>query len=170
MPVMKLALLASLFVLASAPAFAGEGDIAAVGRKAPPFSGPTVDGQTFSLAAHSGQVVLVDFFATWCGPCMTEMPLVERDLWQKYRAAGLVVVAVGREHSVAELATFQAAKHFTFPLVADPHRAIYGLYASQYIPRCYLVGKDGTVKFAATGYNPDDFARLAQAVAAELAR
>jgi peroxiredoxin len=146
---------------------AGEGDVIAVGQKAPAFAGTVTDGTSLSLESLAGKVVLVDFFATWCGPCMEEMPLIEKEIWQT-RPNGLVVVGIGREHSVEELAKFKAAKQFTFPLVADPGRGIYGKYATQYIPRCYVVGKDGIIKYASMGYDPAEFARMKAVIAAEL--
>jgi peroxiredoxin len=101
---------------------------------------------------------------------MEEMPRLESEVWQKYRDSGLVVVAVGREHKVDELAAFREKKHYTFTIVADPGREAYGKYATGFIPRCYLIGKDGTVKYAATGYDPDEFEKLKQAIVAELGK
>jgi len=167
---MKFSAFLLLLGLAFSSALAGEGDIVAVGQKAPGFSGTTTEGAALKLEDYAGKVVLLNFFATWCPPCMQEMPHLETELWQARRGEGLVVLAVGREHSVAELAKFKASKHFTFTIVADPKREIFGKYASSMIPRCYLIGKDGTVRLAVTGFEPEDFAKLKNAVVAELAR
>lgn len=165
---MKTTALLSVLMLSVVSLRAGEGDVVKVSAPAPSFSGSATDGSQVSLEVFRGKVVLLDFFATWCGPCMTEMPLVEKDLWQRYKSAGLVVIGVGRGHEVGELATFAQKKPVSFLVVADPKKEIYSKYASMYIPRCYLIGKDGVVKYASVGYTEADFAELQAAVAAEL--
>lgn len=160
-----------LLVLAGVHALhAGEGDLAKVGDKAATFSATTSDGTAVTPQTMAGKVVLLDFFATWCGPCVVEMPVIEKEVWQPLRDKGLVLYAVGREHSVDELAKFKAEKGFTFPILADPKREIYGQYATMYIPRCYVIGKDGLIKFASTGYKEDGFAEMKKVIEAELGK
>ncbi|HLP08308.1 MAG TPA: TlpA disulfide reductase family protein [Opitutaceae bacterium] len=145
-------------------------DIVKIGDAAPAFVGQTSDGGSVDLAALKGRVVLLNFFATWCPPCKAEMPVLEAEVWAPLHEKGLEVFAIGRQHSVEEVAAFKAANRLSFRFVADPDRAIFAKYATGYIPRCYLIGKDGTVKAATIGYEPEEFAQLVAAIRAELAR
>jgi len=135
-----------------------------VGQKAPNFTVQTLDGHILRLAELRGQVVLINFFATWCGPCMAEMPELEKQIWKKYKDHNFLVVAIGREHSEAELKKFVREKKFSFPVAPDPKREVYGRFASQFIPRIFLIDKEGKIIYQSSGYSPEEFARLVELV------
>lgn len=152
------------------PADQAQTTLVHVGDRAPAISGKDQQGAEWTLEAHKGKPVLVLFFATWCPPCLQELPHMEREVWQANKDKGLVVVAVGREHSVAELEAFGKKMSLSFPLLSDPKRENYNRYATKYIPRSFLVGRDGMVKFAAVGWTEAEYAKLQATIKEELAR
>lgn len=143
---------------------ADEADLAKVGQEAPSFKVMTLDNKPFSLEDCHGKVVLVNFFATWCGPCNLEMPLLDKEVYQKFKDRGLVFIAIGREHTNAELAKFQNEKKFTFPLAGDPKREVFAKYARANIPRNYLINKQGRIAYQSMGYSDDMVAEISAAV------
>lgn len=153
---------------------AADGDVAAttrtrVGEPAPAFIGTAVTGESFDLASLKGRVVVLSLFATWCGPCNEELPRVERELWQAFRPRGLIVLAAAREEGADKLKPFAAKLGLTFPLLPDPDRRIFNQFATAYIPRLYVIGADGRIKYQGVGFDGDEFRRVVAAVQQELA-
>ena len=138
-----------------------------VGESSPLAAIRTIDGK--DLDFH-GKIVLLDFFATWCGPCNDELPVLERSIQQPFKADGLVVVAVGRGHSESELKKFRDKNNYTFFFAADPSKELFGKFATNMIPRAVLIGKDGKIKFQSVGFKPEEFIALENAVKTELKR
>jgi len=100
-----------------------------IGDQAPTFSLATPDGMKIRLPELRGRVVLLNFFATWCGPCQQELPHLQK-IWDEMCSNGdFAMVVVGREESAATVAQFKAEHNFTFPMAADPDRSIYAMYA-----------------------------------------
>jgi peroxiredoxin len=165
---LSLALVLIVVVLITARADESSDSLVKTGDPAPAFTVTTTGGAEISTAALRGQVILVNFFATWCGPCMEEMPHLEADVWNRFKGRGLVVVAIGREHGIDELKSFKAGKKLTFPIAADQKREVYGKYAKQYIPRNFLIGADGRVVFESVGFNDGEFKEMIAIVEKEL--
>ncbi len=136
-----------------------------VGDVSPLAAIRTIDGE--DLDFH-GKTVLLDFFATWCGPCMLEMPVLEKNIQQPFKDAGLVVVAVGRGHSESELNKFRDKNNYTFFYAADPNKELFGKFATNAIPRAVLIGRDGKIKFQSAGFKPEEFIALENVVKTEL--
>jgi len=127
-------------------------------QKAPDFLFKTVDGKTIHLSDYKGKIVLINFFATWCGPCMKEMPYLQKDLWDKLKNnPKFVLLSFGRDHTQEEINKFIEAKKFTFPIYADKGKSVYSLFASKYIPRNYLIDSNGTIVYTSSGYTPEEF-------------
>lgn len=130
------------------------------GQTVPSFKVTTLDGTQIDISQLKGKVVLLNFFATWCGPCMAEMPRVEKEIWLKHKEEGLVVLALGREHSKEELVKFQKEKGFTFMIAPDPKREVFSLFAKESIPRNYVIDKEGKIAMQGIGYVPEEFEAL----------
>jgi thiol-disulfide isomerase/thioredoxin len=103
------------------------------------FSGTTLDGRAFDLAAYRGKPVVVNFWASWCGWCAREMP----DL-VKFAAAhpDVVVIGVDVNDKVSDAQQFAAKYAITYPLVADEQGAIFGHFDSQGLPTTIFYDKD----------------------------
>ena len=130
------------------------------GQDVPKFKVTTIDGTQIDIAQLKGKVVLINLFATWCGPCMAEMPRVEKEVWQQYKDKGLVVLAFGREHSKEELLKFQKEKGFTFLIAPDQKREVFSLFAKESIPRNYVIDKDGKIAMQGIGYTAAEFEEM----------
>ncbi len=115
-----------------------------VGDSAPDFTAETVSGNSFTLSEHSGKVVLLNFWATWCGPCVGEMPAFEK-LYGEY-GEEVAILAVNSMEDTISVAQFVADNGYTFPIAFDANGAVSMKYPTDGIPYTLVIGKDGTVK------------------------
>ena len=123
------------------------------GTQAPDFRVEMFDGTTFTLGSLRGKVVLLNFWATWCGPCREELSRVQKDIIDRFKGnEDFVFLPVSRGETRETVAAFREKMGYTFPMGLDPEQKIYRLYASNYIPRNFLIGKDGKVISATIGY------------------
>ncbi len=120
----------------------------------PDFELPTVDGGTFRLADHRGQVLLLDFWATWCPPCRAAIPHLN-ELQRKYRDAGLVVVGMNLDQDPDELARFLERTTFNYPVarVDEATRNLFGGVPS--IPLAVLIDRKGRVRKKIMGFSTE---------------
>lgn len=131
------------------------GTLTTLGQIAPDFEMTTIDNNRMKLSDLRGKVVVLNFFATWCGPCMKELPYLETDVWQVFKDKPFVMVAIGREETEASLKSFREKHGFTFPMAADPNSTIYGLYAENGIPRTYVISPEGVIVYQVAGFNDE---------------
>jgi len=115
------------------------------GRPAPNFSLPGLDGQMVSLADYRGKVVLLNIWATWCPPCVEEMPSMEK-LYQELNGDGFEILAVSIDESgVQDVRPFMQKHKLSFPVLMDPEGTIKGLYRTTGVPESFVIDKDGTL-------------------------
>ncbi len=132
-----------------------------VGSTAPMFSGATLEGpaKSKSLADYKGQVVLLNVWATWCGPCRTEMPSIEA-LHKAMGPKGLHVVAVSIDDpgKADEIRQFAKAYGLTFEILHDSAQAIQKAYQTTGVPETFIIAADGTIRkkvIAASDWNSE---------------
>ena len=114
------------------------------------FALPTIDGGSFKLTEQRGKVVLVNFWATWCAPCLEEMPAMER-LWRRHKDAGFILVAVSVDTDPKKVPPFVSARKFSFPVVVDPKMAVAEKYGVRAVPSSFVVDRTGTMAGVALG-------------------
>lgn len=111
-----------------------------------------------ALPERTGRVVLVDFWASWCGPCKASFPVLDQ-LHRDYAAKGLVVVGVGVDEKPAAAADFVRRLAPTFPVVHDRTQRLVKAVAVPTMPTSYLLGRDGRVRFVHRGFHGERSAR-----------
>jgi peroxiredoxin len=114
------------------------------------FTLATPGGGTFKLSEHRGKVVMVNFWATWCPPCLEEMPAMER-LYRKRKDAGFTLVAVSVDADPKKVGPFVAEHKLTFPIALDPRMELANGYAVRALPSSFIVGRDGHLAALAIG-------------------
>jgi peroxiredoxin len=141
-----------------------------VGEQMPAIAVTDSEGHPFAMADQRGKVVVINFWATWCGPCKFEIPRLEKEVWQKYKDnPNFSMVAIAREQTTEEIAPFRSANHFSFPIAADPKRSTYKLFADSGIPRTYVIDATGKILFQSVGYCPGAFTNLNRTLAQAMA-
>ena len=138
------------------------------GDEAPDFTVEMVDGQKIALSSLKGKVVLINFWATWCPPCREEFKRMQKDVVDRFKGKDFQLLAISRGEKKATVDQFRDKQGYTFPMGLDPKQEIYNKYASNYIPRNFVVGKDGKVIYVSVGYEPAEFENMLKAIEAAL--
>ena len=115
------------------------------GRPAPDFTLPGLDGKMVSLADHKGHVVLLNIWATWCPPCIDEMPSMET-LYKEFKGENFEILAVSIDALGARaVAPFMKKYNLSFPALLDPEGTIKSLYQTPGVPESFIIDQQGIV-------------------------
>lgn len=142
------ATVAAVFVLGAAAFYWGHrskaGRALLVGDRAPDFALPGLDRNTVSLANYRGQVVVLNFWATWCQPCVEEAPSLEK-FSAEMQPLGVTVIGVSVDEDVAALQKFVADYRLSFPIARDPGGSLAAHFGTFKFPETYIIDRNGRV-------------------------
>lgn len=165
-----------LFALLSSTSFGQEkrvyndGYLVKIGDIAPDFIISEAGGKTYRLSDLKGKVVMLQFTASWCSVCRTEMPFIEKEIWQEKKDAGLVVIGIDRDEPVEKVLQFKKDIKVTYPLALDPGAEIFGMFAQKQagVTRNIIIGRSGKILFLTRLYKEEEFNQMKKIIFAEL--
>ncbi len=135
---------------------------------APDFSAPhLLKPSTVKLEDYRGKVVYLDFWASWCPPCRSAFPQIDR-IYAKYRDRGFGVVAVNQDQELGEARRFVETQPVSFALVTDRDHGIAERYGVKAMPSAYLIDRKGVVRYVHRGFKQDSAAALEEQIVALL--
>jgi cytochrome c biogenesis protein CcdA/peroxiredoxin len=137
-----------------------------IGNRAPNFQAVNDKGDTVKLSDYRGKVVILNFWATWCGPCRVEMPEFEK-AYQAQADKGFVVLAVNNRETTDKVAAFRSDMALTFPIIMDENGDLQSKYSIQGYPTTYVIDRKGVIVAVQPG--PMTAAQVSQLVDRALA-
>lgn len=124
-----------------------------VSGPAPDFTLASASGKNIKLSELRGEVVMVNFWASWCGPCREELPLLD-ELYQQYRDYGFTLLGVNVDENRAAADKLLEQIPVSFPVLYDPASAVSELYQVDAMPSTILIDRDGNLRHLHRGYKP----------------
>ena len=136
---------------------------ASVSGPAPNFTLKSLDGENVKLSELRGKVVLLNFWASWCGPCREEMPLLNK-IHNKYEPLGFTILGVNVEEQSDAAKNFIAQRPVDFPILLDSSNEVSKMYDVVAMPTTVLIDRDGNMRFLHQGYQSGDEAEYRKMV------
>jgi len=124
-----------------------------VSGPAPNFALQDESGNVISLDDLKGQVIMINFWASWCGPCRQEMPLLEA-IYEKYEPLGFTLLGVNVEENPTDGQAWLQDRPVSFPVLYDPANGVSKLYDVVAMPSTVLIDRQGNVRYLHHGYKP----------------
>jgi len=147
---LKNSLIGIIFCLFAATGLASSG---MEGQPAPDFALKSSSGENLRLSEYRGDVVMINFWATWCGPCRQEMPLLD-ELYSRYQRVGFNLLGVNIDDDSRRAMRMIEELGVNFPVLFDSRKEVSKLYEVDAMPVTVLVDREGTVRHVHHGYKP----------------
>jgi peroxiredoxin len=128
-----------------------------VGFSAPNFSMTTLDGKTVQLSDLRGQNILVNYWVTWCDPCLEELGFLDK-LGQEYQARGFTILSVNdlAQNPLPDVESVVSQKSLTFPLLLDENDSFYNTYLVKFLPTSFFIDENGVIRHIQLGSATED--------------
>ena len=123
------------------------------GQTAPDFALKSSAGDNLRLSEHRGDVVMVNFWATWCGPCRQEMPLLD-ELYSRYQRVGFSLLGVNIDDNSSKAMNMISELGVSFPVLFDNRKEVSKLYEVDAMPVTVIIDREGTIRYVHQGYKP----------------
>jgi thiol-disulfide isomerase/thioredoxin len=137
--------------------FAATSSIAAptelVSHPSTDFALRSIGDDNVRLAEQLGEVVILNFWATWCGPCRQEMPLLD-EIYSKYRRAGLVLLSINIDEDIEEAGEMAKTLGVSYPVLLDTRNEVAKAYQLDTLPLTVLIDREGMVRYVSEGFKP----------------
>ena len=124
-----------------------------IGQKAPDFALKSSTGENLRLSEYRGEVVMLNFWATWCGPCRQEMPLLD-DLYNRYERVGFKLLGVNIDDNSQRAIDMMRELGVDFPILFDSSKDVSKLYEVNAMPVTVILDREGNVRYVHKGYKP----------------
>ncbi len=128
--------------------------VQAESEMAPNFTLKSRSGKNIKLSELRGQVIMVNFWASWCGPCREEMPLLDK-LFKKYRSLGFIVLGVNVDDTPKQAESFLKQNDVSFPILFDNDKKISEKYKITAMPSSFFIDRNGKLRNEHKGYLPE---------------
>jgi len=157
----RAAILSTVAGLAIMIPLSGRCDEPLVGQPAADFALRSLASANVRLSEHRGEVVLINFWATWCGPCRQEMPLLD-ELYAKYQRAGFTLLGVNIDATAAQAGEMVRVLKVTYPILIDDRQEVSRSYQVGTMPLTVLIDRQGVVRHVSQGFKPGFEKRYAE--------
>ena len=148
------------------PAVDSRGYKVSIGDKAPDLKLNMIDGTRINLSELLGQVVVLQFTASWCSVCRIEMPHLDKDIWQKYKGQDVLIIGVDRDEPLETVLKFKEETKISYPLALDPGGDIFNLFAAKNsgITRNIVINQTGEIIFLTRLFDEDEYQEMLKVI------